>query len=144
MAYTHGYVDGSSARSLEPVRRTRPLSARTRRNSERALAIRARDVAFFSVMVLCVVFACVFYLSAQSKVTQYSDDVQKQEKELQSIVDANNATEERLNSSLDSDAIYRRATKELGMVYASDDQVIYYDSTSPDYVVQYGEIPGKK
>ena len=72
------------------------------------------------------------------------DAVQKQEKELQSIVDANNATEERLNSSLDSDAIYRRATKELGMVYASDDQVIYYDSTSPDYVVQYGEIPGKK
>lgn len=143
MAYTHSYIDGSNARSLQPERHPRQLSARTRKNRERALAIRAKDVAFFSIAVVCVVFACVFYLSAQSKVTQYSKSVQNKEKELNSLIDANNATEEHLNSSLDVNAIYKKATKELGMVYAADDQVIYYDSTSPDYVVQYGEVPGR-
>lgn len=143
MAYTHGYIDGSSARNLEPARTPRPLSAQTRRNRERALAIRARDVAFFSAAVACIVLACVFYLSAQSRVTQYSKAVQSKEKELHNIVDANNATEERLNSSLDVNAIYKKATKELGMVYAAEDQVIYYDSASPDYVVQYDKVPGR-
>ena len=37
--------------------------------------------------------------------------------------------------------IYEIATDELGMVYAGEDQIIYYDSSNSDYIRQFGEIP---
>jgi hypothetical protein len=33
------------------------------------------------------------------------------------------------------------ATKELGMVHASADQVISYESGESEYVIQYGNVP---
>ena len=37
--------------------------------------------------------------------------------------------------------IYEVATGELGMVYPSDDQILYYDKTESGYVRQYEDIP---
>ena len=39
------------------------------------------------------------------------------------------------------DEIREKAMNELGMVYATSDQVIEYDSPSGDYVKQYEGIP---
>jgi cell division protein FtsB len=143
MAYTHGYIDGSTARNLQQDAYIGRVSERTRRNRERVNSVRRSDVLVFGVEMICLVLACIFFLSMHSNVTQYQKSVQRKEKELHSLVDANNATEERLNSSLDVDAIYKRATKDLGMVYAADDQVVYYKSTNPDYVVQYDNVPSR-
>lgn len=143
MAYTHGYIDGNTARNLQRNAYTGNVSERTRRNRERVNSVRRSDVIVFGVEMVCLVLACIFFLSMHSNVTQYQKSVQRKEKELHSIVDANNATEERLNSALDVDAIYKRATKDLGMVYAADDKVVYYKSANPDYVVQYGNVPSR-
>ena len=48
------------------------------------------------------------------------------------------------NSVMDSvnlDEIREKAMNELGMVYATSDQVIEYESPSGDYVKQYEGIP---
>lgn len=46
--------------------------------------------------------------------------------------------------TIDLDEIYQIATGRLGMVYAGEDQVIYYDSSNNDYIRQYESIPGGK
>ncbi len=53
----------------------------------------------------------------------------------------NDATETRINTSIDLDYIYKVATEELGMVYANRDQVLLYDKTESEYVRQYEDIP---
>ena len=44
-------------------------------------------------------------------------------------------------SSVDLESIRKTAMEELGMVYASEDQVVLYDSKSTDYVRQYQDVP---
>ena len=53
----------------------------------------------------------------------------------------NSALENRISTLVDLDYIYQVATEELGMTYASDDQVIYYDKSESEYVRQYEDIP---
>ena len=43
--------------------------------------------------------------------------------------------------SVNLDEIRERAQNDLGMVYASPDQVIEYENPATDYVKQYEEIP---
>ena len=45
-----------------------------------------------------------------------------------------------INSSIDYDYIYKVATEELGMVYASQNQIVTYDSEDSEYVVQYKDV----
>ena len=42
---------------------------------------------------------------------------------------------------VDLESIRKTAMEELGMVYASEDQVVLYDSKSTDYVRQYQDVP---
>ena len=44
----------------------------------------------------------------------------------------------------DKTVLVTGATGRLGMVYAGEDQVIYYDSSNNDYIRQYESIPGGK
>jgi hypothetical protein len=46
-------------------------------------------------------------------------------------------------TSVDLDYIRDVAINELGMVYASEDQVVLYDGGTRDYVRQSGEIPSE-
>ena len=43
--------------------------------------------------------------------------------------------------AVDVEAVKKTAQEELGMVYASPDQVVEYESPSADYVKQYENIP---
>jgi len=64
--------------------------------------------------------------------------------QLQTVQEQNNSLKESLNKTIDLDEIYQIATGRLGMVYAGEDQVIYYDSSNNDYIRQYESIPGGK
>jgi hypothetical protein len=39
------------------------------------------------------------------------------------------------------DDIYKVATRELGMVYSQNGQIIRYDKQEDDYVKQYSDVP---
>ena len=58
------------------------------------------------------------------------------------VLRENNTSE--YNAVMDSvnlDEIRERAQNELGMVYASPDQIIEYEDPATDYVKKYEEIP---
>ena len=111
------------------------------RNREKALKIDWKYTMFLCGAVLAVLLSCVLYLSVQTELTQKSSDISSLRSELTTLMDANSATQERINDAIDLEYVKDYATNKLGMVYPSEDQIIKYKSGSDDYVKQYQDIP---
>ena len=84
---------------------------------------------------------CASYLQVQASITANKNQIEKLESNLQTLKSDNNALEARISTYVDLKHIYEVATGELGMVYPSDDQILYYDKTESGYVRQYEDIP---
>lgn len=54
---------------------------------------------------------------------------------------SNNSTYQEINATVDLKEVYRTATEDLGMVFASDNQIITYEDREAAYVRQYKTIP---
>ncbi len=157
-AHYYGSVEGNTVMIPEeipeemPVRR-RPESEESeqklnekRRQTE---VVRERRVSEFSLRytlflgfsVAVLIGACLIMLMAQSELTSARKNAASLESTLAAVEEENRVLEEGLNATVDLEMIYNTATEEYGMVYAGEDQVIYYNSSNNDYVRQYGEIP---
>ena len=53
----------------------------------------------------------------------------------------NSATQSRIATTTNLNSIKNKALNELGMVYASQDQIVYYNINDEDYMNQYNNIP---
>ena len=80
-------------------------------------------------------------LTLQADITEQRRQIATLESNLESLVDTNNETSKRLESSVDIREIYDTATKELGMVYPQNGQVVSYEASNPDYVKQFKDVP---
>ncbi len=63
------------------------------------------------------------------------------EAQLEQAQTDNAAYKSSIESMYTIDEIYDVATNELGMVYARNGQIIYYESANEDYVKQYRDVP---
>lgn len=151
------YVDGNTVRKVnyEPQRKTnyrpKPTSTEKKKNSRNISKNVEREKAFslgYMVvlvgMVACVLFFCVNYLRVQAQITSQKKAIASSQEELSSLKDENKIAQDRIDSSVDLNDIYKTATEELGMVYADSSKVIYYDKVNPDYLKQYEDIPSTK
>lgn len=149
------YMYGAAAPKLEPQRepQTRErkrkadraeslrTSIRVRRNQEKALRMDLPYVILLTIASLCTLYLCVNYLHLQSSITGRMHNIEQMEARLEQMKSENDALETSINASVDLNEIYRIATEELGMVYASRGQVLLFDKTENGYVRQYEEIP---
>ena len=55
----------------------------------------------------------------------------------------NDEAYKRINTAVDLDAVRETAINDLGMFYATGDQIVYYSVDKSDYMNQYNEIPEK-
>jgi hypothetical protein len=55
----------------------------------------------------------------------------------------NDAHYKRITTSVDLNEIKDIAMNQLGMTYASEDQIIYYSVENSNYMDQYSDIPEK-
>ncbi len=115
--------------------------ARLRQNRERAQKLNVPSLVAMGAAAVAVVLLCANYLQIQSGITSSQKSISQLESQLQSLRTDNSALENRISTLVDLDYIYQVATEELGMTYASDDQVIYYDKSESEYVRQYEDIP---
>lgn len=133
--------------SYEPQRRTsapkrkKNVSRRVSQNRKKALAMNRAYVTFLSVAAIFALILCVNYVQMQSRITSHSKEVSSLQKELADLKEQNNTKYNSVMDSVNLDEIREKAMNELGMVYATSDQVIEYESPSGDYVKQYEEIP---
>lgn len=152
--YQTNYIDGNNARQLYVVpdysdeeyskRRTRDnrqVKRQVRRRQERVKSMGLGQLLVLTLAIGATLFVCIDYLRVQSDITAMSRNVATMESDLLNLKNQNDAAEQRIDSSIDLAYIFEVATKELGMVYASGNQVIMYDSSKDDYVRQYDDIP---
>ncbi len=147
------YTEGTAARKIarpeyvRPERRMEPELpdyARVRKaDSKRGLkfAMNPAFAVFLALAVVATLAACTLMLSMQAKVTEQSNQITYLQSEIETLTDENDAYEARINSSVNLDQIRDTAMNQLGMVYPTEGQVVYYNLTEADYVRQYHDIP---
>jgi len=150
------YVNGSTVRQLEaqPVRRERIDRTKiqdeqkkkrrrnaARRNRERALHMSRGYVAFLTLCVGVVAFAAVALVQIQSQVTQRMEHIAALESQITDLKADNDARYKEIVTSVDLDYIKDVAMNQLGMQYATEDQIIYYSVENNNFMDQYSDIP---
>ncbi len=140
------YQQGNTARKLQAVpyeqeRPIRKLSNTTRKNRERALHMNIGYVLFLVTAILAAGVILTGYLKLQSDITNSMKHIAQLESELNSLRMDNDETYGRINSNINLEEVRRIAIQELGMQYAAEGQIVFFDGEDNDYVRQTGEIP---
>ena len=151
------YVNGSTVREMEvsPVRRAeRPNRKQleeqrrkkhrrnaARRNRQRALYMSKSYVMFLTMCVAIVAFAAVSLIQIQSQVTQRMEHIAALESQLTDLKADNDARYKEIVTAVDLEYIKDVAMNELGMQYATEEQVIYYSVENNNFMDQYSDIP---
>ncbi len=125
----------------ESRRRKRHASSQVRQNRRRALYMNSGYVVFLTVAAVLALVVCVNYVKLQSRIASRSQEITSLQEELADIREENNTRYNSVMDAVNLEEIRERAQESLGMVYASEDQIVEYESPSADYVKQYKEIP---
>lgn len=140
-----GYVNGTAVRRLQtadPGREGREALPRVHRGARRQTEHMSIGYTLFLALAsVLTLWVCAGYLTLQADNTSRGKELAALEKELSDLKVENDDEYNRVTTSVDLEEIRRIAVEELGMVYASADQVVLYDGRGSDYVKQYQEIP---
>lgn len=144
--YVYGNVVPKQEPMPEPRRQVREKprmreSRQVQRNRRRALGMNPGYVVFLSAAAVLCLIICVNYVKMQSRLTSYSKNITALQEELANLKEENNTKYNAVMDSVNLDEIREKAQKDLGMVYASPEQMVEYDRPSTDYVRQYEDIP---
>ena len=128
----------------ERVRRQRPqkkASSQVRRNRKQAMHMNAAYVIFLTVAAIAVLIICINYIRLQSTITEHSKSITAMQEELANLREENTTRENAVLDSVNLDEVRERAQNDLGMVYATPDQIVTYEDPATDYVRQFENIP---
>ena len=110
---------------------------------ERALRASRRYVVFLTMGVAIFGLFAGAYITIQSDITARMKTISKLESQIADLKAENDEAFKRINTAIDLDAIKNTAISELGMFYATEEQIIYYNVENDDYMNQYIEIPAE-
>ena len=147
------YVEGNTVRKIERApqyegqerrkqkKRNSSHTVTVRRNQEKALRMSKSYVVFLTMAVTVFGVFCGAYIKLQSDVTARMKAIASLESQVTDLKADNDEAYKRINTAVDLDAIKAKAIDELGMFYATQDQIVYYSVDKTDYMNQYNEIP---
>ncbi len=140
------YVYGNTARrvqtaSAQPARQEKQVSQRVQKNRSKALHMSKGYVVFLTVAAFVALFACVQYLQLQSEVSARSKHITQMQQELADAKEANTTRYNAIANSMNLEEIRDKAMNDLGMVYATPEQIITYKNPTGNQVNQYAGIP---
>jgi cell division protein FtsB len=140
------YIEGNTARALD-VRRAieeeprKKLSNQARKNRERAYHMSFGYVLFLAAALFVAGYVLIGYIQLQADITNQVETIASLESELNHLKLANDEELTRINSSINLEEIKAIAIGELGMVYATEGQIVNYTNEGSDYVRQLADIP---
>lgn len=138
------YVYGSAARQVDVRRQLeeprKQLSHTTRKNRERAKHMNLAYVLFLSAAMVITGFGLISYIRLESGITQSVKQIASLENQVNTLKLENDEALSRIESSVNLEEIRRIAVTELGMVYATEGQIVEIPDEGSDYVRQYAEI----
>jgi len=95
---------------------------------------------FLCAAILIMGYALVSYLTIQSDIANLVDNISGYEQTLNNLTLANDDEYSKMVNTVDYDEIRKVAIEELGMVYASEDQIVTYTREKSDYVRQLSDL----
>ena len=122
-------------------RQKHQLSKEAQKNRQKATAMNWGFVAFLAVVCVAILFCSVKYLRYKSEITAKMSTVASLEEELADLKEDNTTRYNAVLNSVNLEEIREKAINELGMVYASPEQIIKYKSPTSNTVKQYEDIP---
>ncbi|MDO4621806.1 MAG: hypothetical protein Q4B22_02530 [Eubacteriales bacterium] len=143
------YEDGNAVRVLdddyyfeeEKSREARPkVSERTKKNRARAKNIGSGYVAFLAAVCMLTVLVCIAYLQLRSELTNQMETIAAMESSLSKLQADNDAYYKQAQTSVSMDDVRSTALDKLGMHYANESQIYYYNINDESYVRQYERI----
>ena len=150
------YGEGNTVRKLNAVPRRLPeeqerreqekrrnTDRRTRMNRERALRMNPAYLLFLTLAVVATVGICSMYIKLQADLSSRKSHVASLESQILELRTDNDAALNRIETSVDLTEVKDTAMNSLGMVYPSQDQIVYYEVDNNDYMNQYQDIPEK-
>ena len=108
---------------------------------ERILRANKRYALFLTMGVIIFGLFAGAYIKIQSDITARLKTISKLESQIADLKAENDEAYKRINTVIDLDAIKNTAINELGMFYATQDQIVYYKVEDDDYMNQYIQIP---
>lgn len=139
------YVEGNTARAIDPVRElqqpVRRVNQNVRRNQEKSRYMNLPYVLFLTAAMVITGIMLIGYLQVQANLTVSIKRVSTLESQLNDMRLSNDEQLERINTAIDMEEIKRIAIEELGMTYAKEGQVITVSGEGSDYVRQLVEMP---
>lgn len=154
--YRAGYVQGSAApvqteevpvripRRREEISEDERKRRRQERNVQRNREKATRIGGLFTVLIIAamavMLFTCVKYISYTNAKSSNAKKITALQSELEELREANDQRQFAIDTSIDYDYIYKVATDSLGMIYASKEQIIKYQSKESEYVMQFKDI----
>ena len=138
------YLYGSAAPKLEPTPQRRPLREEERRTAHRRKQkVQAKPYPVNMPLLVLSIVAFVAlgammiqYIRLNSEITAITAANTKLESQISDLRAENDEYYGRIMNSVDLEKVREVAIMDLGMVYASEGQVITYDSHMDDYVEQ--------
>lgn len=144
------YVYGSAATSWEArplpgdeFERRRQRQHRPQPKPKQKARVDKVAVFFTCLTFVAVMAAGIIYLRLQFQSTYLNKSVVNLKSEVVELEKQNTAAEKELDNKVDLSAIYDRATNQLGMVAASEDQIDTYESRKSTQVRRHGNIPAE-
>ena len=143
-SYVYGNVVTKPAyepqRQYEEPKREKRTSSQVRRNRKKALHMSPGYVMFLTVAAVIALVVCINYVQLQARITSSSKNITAMQEELAELREENNTRYNAVMDTVNLEEVRKKAGK-LGMVYATADQIVGYESPSSDYVKQYEHIP---
>ena len=142
--YVYGNVVTKPAyeprRQYEEPKREKRTSSQVRKNRKKALHMSPGYVMFLTVAAVIALVVCINYVQLQAQITSRSKNITMMQEELAELREENNTRYNAVMDTVNLEEVRKKADK-LGMVYATADQIVEYESPSSDSVNQYESIP---
>ncbi len=131
-----------TAVQTQPARRQAPKKHQVDVGAEKAkVTLQASPVNKLALLTMTAAFLLLGvivlrYVSLQSDITQLRTSIQSLESEVNDLTTSNDEYLSRIEASVDLEEVREVAIMDLGMVYASEEQIITYESQIDDYMEQ--------
>lgn len=142
------YVNGNNAVNYDmgaveyeaPSRKTLK-EIRIAEKKQKKMHMSVLYVSFLVVAIAVLGYTLISYVKLQAEITAINDRISVKETTLNDLTLANDDEYSKMVNEVDMENIRKIAIEELGMVYATEDQVIKYTRENSDYVRQLADIP---
>ena len=127
-------------RQYEEQTEKKRTSSQVRKNRKKALHMSPGYVLFLTAAAVIALVVCINYVQLQARITSSSKNITAMQGELAALREENATRYNAVMDTVNLEEVRNKADK-MGMVYATAEQIVLYNSPSADSVKQYEHIP---